>query len=459
MDAAGNFVLVWSSHTPTAVDVFARRYDAAGVAQGAEFQVNTYTTGAQGYPAVAIDPAGNFVVAWASSQTTPNTDDIFARRYDSAGLPLGDEFRVNTVTSGLQTSPAVAMNAAGAFVVAWTGDDGNLMGVFARRFDASGIPLGSDFRVNQYTTGQQIASASSVILDRADNFLIAWHGPFDGPYDDILARAYDASGAAVPNAFKVNTFTTGGQVRATLAAQPGGRFVVAWSSFAEDGDAYGIVARRFATDFLSRDGFESGDLSGWSAAATDGGDLSVSASAAMKFTVAGLQASVDDTAGLFVEDALPDDENLYRARFWVDTNGFDPGEAQNHRRTRLFIAFEEAPNRRLAAIVLRRLGGAYALMARARLDDGSQYDTGFFPIADGPHSVELAWSRASTSDAEDGSLEVWIDGASMHQATTLDNRLSAVDFIRMGALSVKTGATGTLYFDEFESRRLSAIGP
>jgi hypothetical protein len=29
----------------------------------------------------------------------------------------------------------------------------------------------------------------------------------------------------------------------------------------------------------------------------------------------------------------------------------------------------------------------------------------------------------------------------------------------MGALSVKSGAFGTLYWDEFESRRLSDIGP
>jgi hypothetical protein len=29
----------------------------------------------------------------------------------------------------------------------------------------------------------------------------------------------------------------------------------------------------------------------------------------------------------------------------------------------------------------------------------------------------------------------------------------------MGALSVKAGASGTLFFDEFVSRRLASIGP
>ena len=41
----------------------------------------------------------------------------------------------------------------------------------------------------------------------------------------------------------------------------------------------------------------------------------------------------------------------------------------------------------------------------------------------------------------------------------MDNSLSAVDFVRLGALSVKAGASGTLYWDEFESRRQGEIGP
>jgi hypothetical protein len=43
--------------------------------------------------------------------------------------------------------------------------------------------------------------------------------------------------------------------------------------------------------------------------------------------------------------------------------------------------------------------------------------------------------------------------------TLLDNDASPVDFVRMGALSIKTGAAGTLYYDQFESRRQVFIGP
>jgi hypothetical protein len=148
-----------------------------------------------------------------------------------------------------------------------------------------------------------------------------------------------------------------------------------------------------------------------------------------------------------------------RARFYLNPNDFDPGETSGARRTRVFILFQDAPLRRLAAIVLRRLDGVYALMGRARLDDNSQADTGFITLAPGPHAVELAWKRSSGPDANDGTFELWIDGASVALRTGLDNSRRGVDFVRLGALSVKASAGGTLYWDEFESRRWSYIGP
>src|SRR5262249_7397777 len=136
-------------------------------------------------------------------------------------------------------------------------------------------------------------------------------------------------------------------------------------------------------DRLLADGFESGNLGAWSSAATDGVDLSVSPDAALAGTTEGLQGVVNDTNPLFVRDDGPTDENHYRARFWFDPRAFDTGEASGHFRTRIFIGFEENPVRRVFAIVLRRQGGVYSVMGRARLDDDSQADTGFVPLENG----------------------------------------------------------------------------
>ena len=79
--------------------------------------------------------------------------------------------------------------------------------------------------------------------------------------------------------------------------------------------------------------------------------------------------------------------------------------------------------------------------------------------AAGAHSVEVDWRRATGPDANDGGLQLWIDGASVADLTGLDNAASGIDFVRLGALSVKAGAAGQLRFDAFESRRTSYIGP
>jgi hypothetical protein len=98
-------------------------------------------------------------------------------------------------------------------------------------------------------------------------------------------------------------------------------------------------------------------------------------------------------------------------------------------------------------------------MGRARHDDGTRADTGFVPISPDPHAIEVAWQRASGGSASDGSFEIWIDGQPAGAATALDNDGAALDFVRLGALSVKSGASGTMYWDEFASRRASVIGP
>ena len=52
---------------------------------GLEFQVNTYTVENQSLPVVAIDAAGNFVVAWQSYHQDGQAWGVFARRHDQTG--------------------------------------------------------------------------------------------------------------------------------------------------------------------------------------------------------------------------------------------------------------------------------------------------------------------------------------------------------------------------------------
>jgi hypothetical protein len=505
-DANGRIVAVWDSPDDTlggnGFDVLGRQFDSGGTA-GLEFRVNSYTTLDQGFTSVGMDPSGNFVVAWTSLFQDGNGQGVFAQRYNATAVPSGPEFQVNTYTTSSQAATAVGMDAAGRFVIVWTsfGQDGSSYGVFAKRYDAAGVEQASEFQVNTYTSGQQYQP--SLAVDKDGRFLVVWagggrlydaaglpQGPEfkinaytpdtqrhprasflddggfvvvwedafrDGDRPGVFGRAFTSNGVPRGPDFQVNSYTTGYQFVPAVTSQPGGQFVVAWVSVDQYSQGPATMGRRFTTDVIFRDGFETGDVSRWSSSA-GGGDLSASAAAAMNLTGTGLQGVVNDTGSLYVQDATPVDENHFRARFFFDPNGFDPGEGQSHFRTRIFLVLEENPTRRLAAIVIKRQGGAYSVMGRCRLDDGSQADTGFYPISDGPHAIEIEWRRSSGPTTNDGRFELWIDGASAGVKTNLENSVSSVDSARMGVLSVKSGATGTPYWDEFESRRFSYIG-
>ena len=83
MEPTGDFVAVWASpQDGSGYGVYAQRYNASGVPQGGEFRVNTYTTNGQTSPSVAMDDHGNFVVVWESYGQQPSfsSPDVFAQR-------------------------------------------------------------------------------------------------------------------------------------------------------------------------------------------------------------------------------------------------------------------------------------------------------------------------------------------------------------------------------------------
>jgi hypothetical protein len=249
-DSAGNFLVLWQSFTQdgSGTGVFGQRYDASGSARGTEFRVNTYTLGYQQRATAAFDGGGNFVIVWTSTNQDGDLGGIFGQRYDATGASRGVEFRVNAQTTGSQEWPSVASDAAGHFVVVWRSSvgDGDNYGVFARRFDAAGAPLGGDFQVNTYTSGYQISLRQSVAMDAAGNFVVVWHSERgDGSTSGAFGQLFDASGARHGAEFIANTYTTGAQSHPTVAMDAAGNFVVAWESLAQDGSGPGIFAQRY----------------------------------------------------------------------------------------------------------------------------------------------------------------------------------------------------------------------
>ena len=195
------------------------------------------------------------MVVWQSYVQDGNHRGIFGQRFSAAGAPLGAEFQVNTFTLFTQVRPTVASDASGNFVVTWTSQyqDGPSFGVFGQRFSAAGAPLGAEFRVNTYTTNNQMLS--SVASDPSGNFLVVWQSAFqDGggpgpPGGDfgVFGQNFSAAGAPLGGEFRVNTHTAREQVWPAVAAQGIGKFVVTWDSDMQDGSGWGVFGQRYAS--------------------------------------------------------------------------------------------------------------------------------------------------------------------------------------------------------------------
>jgi hypothetical protein len=226
--------------------------------QGPQFQVNGYTPGSQRAAAVAADGQGRFLVTWHSFGSGGTDIDAFsvqARRFASTGSPLGGQFQVNSYTTGDQAFPVVASDGLGSFLVAWQsngsdGTDTNFNSIQARHYDAAGVPSGLQFQVNDYTTGQQQYPA--VAADGQGNFVVVWQSFGSSGTDtsgwSIQARIVDAGGAPLGGQFQVNTYGAGSQIAPAVAIDGQGSFVVAWESLGSSGtdtSGYSIQAQRY----------------------------------------------------------------------------------------------------------------------------------------------------------------------------------------------------------------------
>jgi hypothetical protein len=131
--------------------IFGQVYDSAGNAVGPNFRANDNTGSAyMGYPAVACDSAGNFVVAWEDGRAG-NDVDIAAQRFDRNGTRLGTNFVVdNAPPLTDQYSPSCAIDPQGRFIVLWNDwrAPGSNPEIYVQRYDADGSPWGGNAVIN-----------------------------------------------------------------------------------------------------------------------------------------------------------------------------------------------------------------------------------------------------------------------------------------------------------------------
>ncbi|MBK9947789.1 MAG: tandem-95 repeat protein [Nitrospira sp.] len=248
MNSSGAFVVTWERDQGTGdYDIYARLYNSSGTAVTSEFLVNETTTYDQQHAHVALAADGTFIVVFESNIEASGNyyDNIYAQRYDAIGTRIGSNFVVNTTTTGDQDNADIAMDSAGNFVVVWESErtaGGGAYSIYGQRYNSSGVAQGGQFLVNSVASSNDLRA--SIAMNDSGSFVVTWDR-LSGGDADIQAQRFNSSGVAQGSVISVTSNGSYEQEMANVAMDETGNVVVSWMSNGQDGSGWGVYARQY----------------------------------------------------------------------------------------------------------------------------------------------------------------------------------------------------------------------
>ena len=248
----GGAVVVWEAGVRADRDVYLRFIAPNGAFLTGDIRVNSFTSGVQGSPQVAVLENGDVTVVWVSQGQDGSGTGIFGQHFTSLGTKSGGEFRVNTETARNQSNPVLAALSKGGFVVAWitesvTGQNGdgapnlrsNLVGL---QYDNKGKPIGN---IQRFNSGDAACSAPVLASFEDGGFVAAWVQLDEQNrlnQTDIHVRRYGSDGVPASNPVRHNVNTGGVQHSPSIAVIENNALVV-WDHSTSQTQGYEVHGR------------------------------------------------------------------------------------------------------------------------------------------------------------------------------------------------------------------------
>ncbi|MBB4041511.1 Ca2+-binding RTX toxin-like protein [Microvirga flocculans] len=258
----GGWVVTWTGRDADGAGIYMQRYDMDGnplLQTGgvvADRLVNTRTANEQLYSSVVGLDNGGWVVSWIEKVSGTSSATVYQQRYDANGVAQGAQVAING-SLPVQDAKHLAMTALpnGEWLVTWQAFDGSNFGVFQQRFNASGVPqLGTDGqRINIKTDGHQrfadIVALKDDPLNPSDGgWVVVW---VDGDTFDasanIYMQRYSAAGVPLSASDMPVATQNGKQTFPKVSALPDGGWIVVWQGIGADGTDDIFLQRYSAT--------------------------------------------------------------------------------------------------------------------------------------------------------------------------------------------------------------------
>ncbi len=236
---AGRFLVCWEDQrTGEQLDVYARFYETDGQPLGDAFRANDDPGSSnQAGPDAAANRFGEFLLAWGDRRN--GNEDVYAQRYSAGGEPVGDNFMVNDDGgSEDQGGPVPGPCPDGGYWVVWADCRDRNSDIYCRRLNRNGNPVGPSFRVNDDSASSQ-QRVSSIGMDARGVTIVAWEDERSGN-TDIYRCMLDSEGRALgPNLLVNDDGSTGASQYYAAVAGGNGRYIVAWTDGRDGFNIYG----------------------------------------------------------------------------------------------------------------------------------------------------------------------------------------------------------------------------
>ena len=251
MAADGSFLVVWQGGSTSDTSVFGRRFDAGGKPRGDRFRLSLNAQGSQEQPTAAFARDGSFVAAWVShGHSFEDPWDVYARRFDAAGQPLGPEFLVSTESAEEQDTPQVALSASGDFLIGWVSwvGEGGFFDVLGRRFARDGAPQSDEILLNAEDNEQASQDELALGMREDGSFVVIWTDRTNDPGSGSLnGQRFAANGEPAGRPLQIIGPPGGFQGQPAIAMAADGSFFATWLGSTSP-SSLGILGRWFASD-------------------------------------------------------------------------------------------------------------------------------------------------------------------------------------------------------------------
>ncbi len=270
----GNYVITWTGTDGSESAVLAQVFDPNGQEIGVQISMTSGAGFLNAASEITALQNGGFVVSWTINDPDVSSGrDIMAQVFDQNGIALGPEFLVNTFTDDSQHDCEITALADGTFVITWVSIElsdppapPSITGVHLalQRFDATGMPIGSEFRFGDHFSPQGGGFRPNITATPDGGYIVVWT---DGYYDSVTSsnlsfisgQRFDANGEEIGDIFTVAEL---GNISSNNHFIPepdiellsDGSYVVTWDAGTGVGTDNEIFAQHFAAQYYGTSG-------------------------------------------------------------------------------------------------------------------------------------------------------------------------------------------------------------